>query len=204
MAALAAFGVRLHTGWAALVAVTGEPGRLEVLLRRRIELLPTDNSVPRFAYHHAAELPASQAAELIERAEAASQEAARIAVSEVRDHLRPFDFVVKGVGIPAGSKPIPEDLAIVLGSHPLLHAAEAALFRQALALACKNCGLAVISVREREVWVEAAATWELKEAGLRREVDGFRKSLGAPWGTDQKTAAAFALLALNSSGELDG
>jgi hypothetical protein len=169
------------------------------LLRRRIELLPRDNSVPRFAYHQAAELPASQAAELIERAEAASQAAARVAINEVRDHLRSRDLAVKAAGISCGSRPIPEDLSTVLGSHPLLHAAEAALFRQAVALACKHCGLAVISVRERDVWGEAATTWGLKEAELRKQVDGLRTA-GAPWGTDQKTAAAFALLALHSSG----
>jgi hypothetical protein len=198
MAALAAFGVRLHTGWAALVAITGEPGRVEILLRRRIELLPAGNSVPRFIYHQAAELPASEAAELIQRAEAASQAAARIAVGDVRDHLRSLDFAVKAAGIPSGSKPVPKDLSTVLGSHPLLHAAEAALFRQAVALACKNWGLAVVSAREREVWVETATAWSVKEAGLHKQVDGLRKAVGAPWGADQKTAAAFALLALRS------
>jgi hypothetical protein len=54
----------------------------------------------------------------------------------------------------------------------------------------------VISVREREVWLNAAGSWNLKEQELRQQVDGLRKSVGAPWGTDQKTAMAFALLAL--------
>ena len=88
----------------------------------------------------------------------------------------------------------------MLRSHPLLHSAEAALFRQALASACKGCGLAVISVREREVWLDAATAWGMKEAGLRKQVDGLRKSVGAPWGADQKTASAFALLALRQGG----
>jgi hypothetical protein len=81
----------------------------------------------------------------------------------------------------------------------MIHTAEACLFQQAVASACKGCGLAVISLREREVWLNAAATWGLKEAGLRQQVDGLRRSVGAPWATDQKTATAFALLALRSA-----
>jgi len=196
----AALGFRLHTGWAVLVAIAGEPGRFEVLLRRRIELLPPADSIPRFVYHKAAELPSSQAAELIRRAEAASQATARIALKEVLDHLASLSlgFTVRAAGIPCGAKPISKDLSAVLRSHPLIHTAEAALFRRAITLACKGCGLAVVSVREREVWLSAASACGLKEAVLRKQIDGLRKSAGAPWATDQKTATAFALLALRS------
>ena len=198
MTKLAALGFRLHTGWAVLVAVAGAPGRLEVLLRRRIELLPPDDSVPRFVYHEASKLSASQAADLIQRAEAASHETAGIAVKDALDHLRTLDLEVNSAGIPAGSRPLPKDLSAVLRSHPMIHTAEGVLFQQAVASACKNCGLAVIPVREREVWLNAANTWGLKEVRIREHVDALRKSVGAPWGTDQKTAAAFALLALRS------
>lgn len=196
MPAPAALGVRLHTGWAALVAVSGVPGKFEVLLRRRIELLPPGNSLPRFVYHEAAKLPSSQAAELVRRVEAASQDMARIAVKDIIDHLQSIEVAVKAAGIPSGSKTLPEDLAAVLRSHPLIHTAEAALFRQALASACEDRRVTVISVREREVWLSAADTWKSKESELRKQVDGLRKSVGAPWGTDQKTAMAMALLAL--------
>jgi hypothetical protein len=196
MATRAAFGFRLHTGWAALVAVTGEPDRLEVLLRRRIQLLPPDNSVPRFVYHEASKLLASEAVQLIRRAAAASQETTMAAVTDALNHLRSMDLSVKTAGIASGSRAIPKDLPTVLGSHPMIHTAEGVLFQMAVASACKGCGLAVISAREREVWLNAATAWGLKEAGLRAKVDGLRKSVGAPWTTDQKTATAFALLAL--------
>jgi len=199
MPAPAALGFRLHTGWAALVAVSGVPGKFTVLLRRRIELLPASNSLPRFVYHEAAELPPSQAAELVHRVKAASQEMARIAVKDTLDQLRSLGVAVKAAGIPSGSRLIPEDLAAVLRSHPLIHTAEAALFRQAMASACEDRRLTIISVREREVWLSAADAWELKESELRKQVDGLRKSVGAPWGTDQKTAMAMALLALRGT-----
>jgi hypothetical protein len=195
MAKPAALGFRLHTGWAALVVVAGEPGKLEVLLRRRIELLPSGDSVPRFVYHKAAELPPAQATELIERAVEASLQTAGIAVNEILDHLRTLALVTKA-GIPCGSKPAPKDLQAVLRSHPAIHTAEGALFQRSLASACEKCGVTVISAREREVWLKAADAWGVKEAVLRRAVDALRKSVGAPWGADQKTATAFALLAL--------
>jgi hypothetical protein len=200
MAAPVALGFKLHTGWGVLVAIAGlasnPPGRFEVLLRRRVELLPPGDSIPRFVYHKAAELPLSQAEELVQRAEAAAQEAARSAVQDVLHHLRSVVRVVNAAGIPCGSKPAPKDLSAVLRSHAAIHTAEGALFQQAVASACKGLGLAVISVREREVWPNAASIWGLKEAELRQLVDGLRKSVGAPWGTDQKTATTVALMAL--------
>jgi hypothetical protein len=196
MAAPAALGFRLHTGWAALVAIAGVPGQFQVLLRRRVELLPRGDSVPRFVYHKAAELPPSQAAELVRRAEAASEESALTAVKEVLDHLQSLSVVVKAGGIACSSRPMPSELSAVLRSHPMIHTAEGVLFQRAVTSACQGHRLAVISVREKEVWKNAASRWSLKEEELRQEVEGLRKSVGAPWGTDQKTAMAFALLAL--------
>jgi hypothetical protein len=196
MAEPAALGFRLHTGWAALVVVAGAPGKFEVLLRRRIELLPPGDAIPRFVFHHAAELPAAQAVELIERAENASREAAQIAVKDALDQLKSLDRKVKSAGFACGLRPIPKELAAVLRSHPMIHSAEGALFQRAIASACESSGLESIAAREREVWTKAATTWGLTEASLRKQVDGLRKSVGAPWGTDQKTALAFALLAL--------
>jgi hypothetical protein len=198
MPAIAALGFKLHTGWAALVAITGKPGRLEVLLRRRIELLPPGDAIPRFVYHKAAELPLAQATELIRRAGAASQDTARIAVEDAVEHLRSLSHVVKAAGIPSTSRPIPKDLSAILGAHPLIHSAEGVLFQEAVTSACKACGLDVISVRERDVWLNAATTWDLKESTLRKQVDHLRKSVGSPWATDQKTATALAILALGS------
>jgi hypothetical protein len=196
MAASAALGFKLHTGWAAVVGVAGVPGRFEVLLRRRIELLPPGDSVPRFVYHKAAELPSSQAADLVQRAEAISQETALLAVKAILEYLRPLVRVIKAAGIPCGSKPVSDDLSAVLRSHPMIHTAEGALFQRAISSACRECDLAVVPVREREAWLKAASAWSLKEAELRKQVDDLRKSVGAPWGADQKAASAFAVLAL--------
>lgn len=196
MAMRAALGFKLHTGWAMLVALAGQPGEIQVLFRGRIELLPLDESVPRFVYHEAAELPLARATALVIRAREASQKAARLAIKDVLRVLDSRGAKTDVCGVLSGSTKVPDDLPRIFRSHPLIHAAEGALFQQAIAAACESCGLAVTAAREREVWSRAAAAWGLAEPGLRKEVDAVRTSVGAPWSADHKTAAAIALLAL--------
>jgi hypothetical protein len=198
MATLAALGFKMHTGWAVLIAVNETTSKFELLLRRRVELLPPGDSIPRFVYHHAAELSLTQAAKLIGQAESAACESARAAVGDALDHLRLLGVSVKAAGLASASKPVPTDLAAVLRSHPMIHTAEAALFRRAIASACEGRQLAVVSTREGEIWCATAGAWSLKEARLHKRVDDLRKSVGAPWGSDQKTATVHALLALAS------
>src|SRR5437867_3964582 len=134
----AVLGFKLHTGWAMLVALTGTSAKFYVLLRRRIELLPPGDAIPRFMYHHAAEISLTEATKLIQQAEVAAGEAARLAVSEALEHLCELKFAAIAAGIASASKPVPTDLAVVLRSHPMIHTAEAALFQRALALACEK------------------------------------------------------------------
>lgn len=195
----AALGFKLHIGWAALVAIAGKPCKLEVLLRTRIELLPGDDSIPRFVYHKASELPLKQAADLVQHGKDAAKETAGAAVKEAIKHLKSSGFAVEAAGIPSNSRQLPSDLAAILNAHPLIHTAEGILFQQAAASACKSNKLVVVSVRERDIWAEAATVWAVSEASLREEIDDLRVSVGAPWGGDQKTAAVLALRALRSS-----
>jgi hypothetical protein len=199
MATRTALGFKLHTGWAMLVAVAGQPGEIHVLFRGRVELLPLDESVPRFVYHEAAELPLSRAAALVKRVREASQRAALFAIKNVLRDLDSRGAKTAACGVLSSSTAVPDDLSRILRSHPLIHAAEGALFQQAIVSAGESCGLAVTTVREREVWSRAATAWGLADAELRKEMDALRKSVGAPWGADHKSAAAMALLALKPS-----
>ena len=185
----------MHTGWAALVAVA-RPERIEVLLRRRVELLPADGSIPRFVYHTAAEMEGEEAAALVKRAAGAAQKTARAALQEAVDQLRRMKITVKAAGIPTGSTAVPEQLERILKSHPLIHAAEGALFQQAVATGCEGCGLKITAVREKELMDRAAKAYGTDAPRFRKTVDELRKTAGPPWSADQKTAAVAALLAL--------
>jgi hypothetical protein len=162
-----------------VVAVAGQPGEIQALFRGRIELLPPDESVTRFVYHEAAELPLSQAAALVKRAREASLKAARFAIQNVLSDLDSRGAKAVVGGVLSGSTPVPDDLARILRSHPLIHAAEGALL-QAIVSACESSGLTVTAIRGREVWSRAASAWGLTEPGLQKEMDALRKSVGAP------------------------
>jgi hypothetical protein len=194
----AALGFRFHTGWAALVAAARHGDQIEVLLRRRVELLPADGSIPRFVYHTAAELDGGESAALVSRAAAGSQKIAKAALAEIVAMLRRLDVTLDSAGIPEGSTQVPDDLSRILGSHPMIHAAEGALFQKAVAAACQSCGLQIVTAKEREVFARAANACHSDAARFRESLDGLRKKIGPPWGADQKTATAAALLALHA------
>ena len=196
----AALGFRLHTGWAALVAVTGGVEQTKILLRRRLELLPADESIPRFVYHSAAEMNPAESAALVKRAAAGAQKTAAVVLKEAVEELRRMGVAVHSAGIPTGSTTLPDELDRILKSHPLIHAAEGALFQRAVAHACETCGLKVTTVRERELMTRAAEVYGTEPARLRASLDALRKTAGAPWSADQKTATAAAWLALRGRG----
>lgn len=195
----AALGFKLHTGWAAVVAATGRPDRLKVLFRSRLDLMPENKSIPRFVYHKAAELPFPEASKLVNAAVRQSQTATQAALADVLQRLKLLGAVVTSCGIPATSRELPGNLAAILKSHPLIHAAEGALFHNAVMSACKSHGLPVIEARERELWTCTAHACAVKETALRKVVDGLRQSLGPPWTADYKNATALAVLALRSA-----
>ena len=198
MSTQAALGWKIHTGWAVLVAVAGRPSDIEVLLRRRVELLPPDSSITRFVYHQASEMPPRQAKELVDRGIKSSQVSARLVVNEAVKELRSRGITVNVSGVLCGSAAPTQDLAAILRSHPLIHTAEGALFQNAIVLACESRGLKVVQTREREVWARAAAAWDITESELRKNVELVRSSIGPPWSADHKACTAMALLALRS------
>jgi hypothetical protein len=76
-------------------------------------------------------------------------------------------------------------LAVVLRSHPLLHAAEGQLARQALAEAAEREGLTVHSVSPRS----------LHDMDLTQRVVDLGRAAGPPWRKEHKLAAVAALVA---------
>jgi hypothetical protein len=198
MSTSAALGWKLHTGWAVLVAVAGHPSEIQVLFRRRVELLPPDSSITRFVYHQASELPPRQAKGLVDRGMKASQESAHLVVNDAVEELRSRGVGVNVCGVLCGSAVPGQDLAAILRSHLLIHTAEGALFQNAIVSACESHGLEVVLARERDAWARAGDAWNITESQLHKNVDLLRKSVGPPWSADHKASTAIALLALRA------
>ncbi len=177
-----ALGFRVHSGWAAMVAVAGSTLAPEVLLRRRIEFADFLNHDTVQPYHAAAEMTLQQAEKFLVRSAAMTRELAQKPIRQAIEELRPRRVAIAGMtlssGRPAGS------LEATLASHLAIHTAEGEYFRTAVRGACEDCGLVCHGVKEKEL---AADVVKIVDIG---------KLLGPPWGQDQKFASLAAWLAL--------
>jgi hypothetical protein len=187
----AAIGFSVHTGWAASVVVEGPAGSPRILDRRRIRLAESDDMLHAAVYHRAAEMTAAAAAKFVREAEGA---AFRMAEGELR-------ALVKGRSLDAaafvsGGGKLPQDLAAILRSHPLIHTAEGVLYVEALVKAAESCGLDVVRVSRRELPGRFASSLGTDDDGAREHLKAMGKLAGPPWARDQKDAAMAALVAL--------
>ena len=83
-------------------------------------------------------------------------------------------------------------LESILRSHALIHAAEGDHFRDAVAAAAELAGLSVVRIRRKALPDHASRALGRPPEELERRIAGMRKTLGAPWGADQKMAALAA------------
>lgn len=195
MTAPAAFGLRAHSGWAVLVTVAGSRAEPTLLDRRRIELASRTPAQP---YHEAAKLnDLPLAAALIERARADARQRAQAAIAAAVAAARQRGYEVQRAAVLMNAaRPLPT-LDAILASHPLLHTAEGALFREALAHACEHRRLAVARCSERDVYESSGRSLAMPAAALRTRVAALGRLFGSPWTADHKAAfvAGWNLLA---------
>ncbi len=192
----AALGFRAHSGWAALVVVAGSPRSPAVIDRRRIELVDPRTPGGKQPYHAAERLDLKKAEELVRRCTDEARRLARQALRTAMDDLREKGHDVVGCGILLGSGRPATTLAATLASHALIHTAEGELFRDVLARASDHCGLPVMGVRERELYVRGAAELRIPGDELQRRLTEMGRPLGPPWTQDEKHAALVGWLAL--------
>jgi hypothetical protein len=178
-------------------ALADGPAGLEVVDRRRVGLVDPD--LPRQPYHAAVGTALDQAAALIERVERSARAEAGSALAPLLRGLDGEGFEVVGMAVAADTTAVPDSLETVLGSHPLLHAGEGALYRDALVDAAADVDLPVTRFVNKTVTQDSAAALGLAAGELGARLDRQRARLGPPWQKDHKEAAAAALLVLASS-----
>jgi hypothetical protein len=186
----AVIGAADHSGWAELVTVGAGTAGAAVIDRRRCELLGPD--VPRQPYHAADGLDAAAAEALVERVTRAATEGAAAALRALRDDVAGEHEVV-ALTLRADGSDLPAGVADVLASHTLMHAAEGALFRDALAEAAAELGLAVARHLRGESDVAARAALGLGRADVDAVLRAWGRDLGPPWRKEHREAAAAAL-----------
>src|SRR6266571_2833846 len=84
----AAIGVRMHSGWGALVAVSNSAGTPEVIDRRRIAIVTPGTPGANQPYHFAENFELLEAEKFLENCFAASQRLALAALRDVVTELR--------------------------------------------------------------------------------------------------------------------
>lgn len=186
----AAFGLKAHSGWAALVVLGAEKGRLELIDRRRLELVrEAEAEWAKQPYHAAEHLDAPAARDMVRRGVVSAR---RNATREMRagvDRAREAGHDVAACAVLMG-EPMPDwSVDEILAVHFRMHKAEGVLFREALARAADECGLRLVAVPEKRLNAQAGG-------GLVARIASLGKTAGPPWAKDQKEAALAALIAL--------
>jgi hypothetical protein len=189
-----AFGFKAHSGWAALVVVGKESDESVVVDRRRIELV--EASWAKQPYHAAEGLESQKARDLVNRA---VESVHRVALSEMKAALsreRERKNEVVGCAVLVGT-PMPAwSTDEILAVHFRMHKAEGVLFQNALVRAAEKCKLKTLPVFEKELLTLASNQLGTRPDLLVKHIALLGKSVGPPWGKDQKDAALAALMAI--------
>jgi len=197
-----AFGMKAHSGWAALVVVGSRGGEFQVVDRCRMELVEKDEvSWAKAPYHAAEHLKPGDARDLVDRGVKAAR---RIAVREVGaavERARRAGHEVAACAV-LMTNPLPDwTVDEILAVHFRMHKAEGVLFRDALASAGDACGLKCLGIPEKQLDNQAERALSTPANRLRQTIASLGKSVGPPWGKDQKDAALAAMIALQDRGK---
>jgi len=175
---------------------TGD-GRACVVDRRRVGLVEAANRAWAGApYHAAEEMSPGPARELVERA---GVEARLCAIRKMRLAVEcatqaGHEIVACAVLTPA---PMPDwSIEQIRAVHFRMHKAEGVMFPDALAHAAETCGLRLLAVAEKDLAAQVERALAMSFGAAVKKVALLGKSVGPPWGADQKNAALAAMIAL--------
>ena len=192
----AAIGVRVHSGWGALVVVSGKPGAEVIVERRRVVITESQMAGTSQPYHFAERLEIEEAERHVAKCAATSARLALTALRELLQQLDKREYRVVGSCILLSSgRPLPH-LEKILASHALIHTAEGEFFRKTFRDAFEQLEIPVTGIRERDLREHAKIKFGKATAKLAERIAGVGRSLGPPWTTDQKTSALAAFLVL--------
>ncbi len=164
-----------------------------VLARQPVQLWDPNVPESHQPYHAALDLPEKEGAEVVRRASRAVQAVAIRALRELAEKVREAGHKLTGIGLVVGSDSDPEKLT---NAHVRAHALEGRLFRQVLEEGADTLGVPCLVVLERDAFAKGAAALGRKPDELKRRVMELGRSVGPPWGVEEKTAFIAAWMAL--------
>ena len=187
-------GFKAHSGWAALVVVGKGVDGLEIVHRRRVELV--EEEWARQPYHAAENQKGTAARDLVKQGiDSAHRIALRELRAEVASQKKRKNQVLACaivVGNPMAAWTVDEILAV----HLRMHQAEGVLFREALLRAAGKCGLRAVAIPEKQLVSQAGQALKVSTEGVTEKIKALGKIAGPPWGKDQKEACLAAMIAM--------
>jgi len=196
----AAFGIRVHSGWAVLVCVSGDPAAPNVVDRRRIVIIEQAMEGAKQRYHFAETLGLAEAERHLQKCAAVAQRLASQSIRAMLDAVSAGNYRVMGCAMLLASGRALPSLQKILASHALIHTAEGAFFRKIISEACESCHIPVVGIPERELDEQAVATFGKAAPSVRQHISKLGKIVGSPWTQDEKTAALAALVVCETDG----
>ncbi|MGC1296110.1 MAG: hypothetical protein WA869_13835 [Alloacidobacterium sp.] len=194
----AAIGVRVHSGWSVLVAVSIAAGMPEIVERKRVVLIDPSKAGTKQPYHFAEKLSIEKAEKHISDCAAVSERLALAAFEEILLDLRGRDYHVGGCALLLASGRALPALPGILASHALIHTAEGEFFRGVVRGAFEQLRVGVIGFRERGLDEETAAVFGDRTPGIVQRISSLGRTVGPPWTMDEKSATLAACLLLSS------
>src|SRR5438105_1263087 len=179
-----ALGIRMHSGWGVVVAVSGDVNSIEVIDRRRIVTM--DSSMPgaKQPYHFAANLAAAESEGYLARCAVNSERLSLAAIKEIVRDLEIRQYYIAGCALMlASGRPLPI-LSKILSSHPLIHSAEGQFFRDGVRKACERLKIPVAAIPERQVEERARKIFGKGFNEVQSNLSSIGKSLRPPWTKD--------------------
>jgi hypothetical protein len=197
---------RDETGQAALVTLgldLHDPDYTKpvILDHRDIDLCAVD--LPPRVYHAAKGLSSRAAQELVDHVAATAVRTAGDEFDELLGELRSAGHTIDAVAVAvdeSGPDSAITPLGDVLDSHTRIHAAENALYREALATAAGDRGAAVFRYPSRSLAEAARTALRLSPDQIVLALDAWGRLVGRPWRRHHKDAALAAWLALAAGG----
>ena len=188
----AALGLRVKSGWAAAVLLTGTARSPQLCDVRRIELSDPQHPETRQPYHAAMGKLERDARKINQRVDVvrgiAQQSIATLLASYRRQNLR-----IRRAALVVGSQIDPDSIA---NPHIRAHAFEGRLFRSVLEESLRAHRIRTKVVIERHAYAHAVEELKQTNQNVRRKIQNFGREMETPWRAEQKFAAVAAWLAL--------
>ena len=186
-----AIGLRIKSGFAIAAIVSKSADGLAIEAVRKVALSTEDLPQSRFPYHPTIELPERQGAALSDKA---VKEVRRTAAKEMRKVLEEYSGIERAA-IVVGSVIDPDSLG---NPHVRVHALEGKLFREVVAAALDEQGIACGMLVERDAYARAAADASSTEQRLRTDIASLGQGRIKPWRSEEKLATLAACWQLQS------